>query len=236
MSETVHVAVPIPGEGLYSYSVPAHLREGIALGKRVLVPFRNRRTIGFIVGSGQPPPDIELRDALDIIDDEPLFDNRRLEFLKWVADYYMTSLGIVLKAAHPGGLGVSLKQLIKITDNGRRAVDQGRFTAHELLVLRTILNSGEISSQKLQSLVENTSSELLNSLRRRGLVEFEYEVKSDPKIKTEKIISTAPEARLDDPLLKRKKTKSQILEYLLANGRVPLDDLKEVFGNVSVHL
>ncbi|MFI5323973.1 MAG: primosomal protein N' [Thermodesulfobacteriota bacterium] len=236
MSETVHVAVPIPGEGLYSYSVPAHLREGIALGKRVLVPFRNRRTIGFIVGSGQPPPDIELRDALDIIDDEPLFDNKRLEFLKWVADYYMTSLGIVLKAAHPGGLGVSLKQLIKITDNGRRAVDQGRFTAHELLVLRTILNSGEISSQKLQSLVENTSSELLNSLRRRGLVEFEYEVKSDPKIKTEKIISTAPEARLDDPLLKRKKTKSQILEYLLANGRVPLDDLKEVFGNVSVHL
>lgn len=236
MIETVHVAVPIPGEGLYSYSVPAHLREGIALGKRVLVPFRNRRTIGFIVGLGEPPPDIELKDVLDIVDDEPLFDIKRLEFLKWVADYYMTSLGIVLKAAHPGGLGVSLKRLIKITDGGKKSLEDGRLTEHEILVLKTVLNSGEISSQKLLSLVDNTSAELLNSLKRRGLVDFEYELKSDPKIKTERIISAAPGAALDDPLLKRKKTKSQILEFVLANGRVPLDDLKEVFGNVNAHL
>ena len=102
MNETIHVAVPIPGEALYSYSVPAHLREGIASAKRVLVPFRNRRTIGFIVGPGEPPPGIELRDMLDIIDDEPLFDEKRLEFLKWAADYYMTSLGIVLKGGASG--------------------------------------------------------------------------------------------------------------------------------------
>jgi primosomal protein N' (replication factor Y) len=236
MSETVSVAVPIPGEGLYSYRVPAHLIDGIAIGKRVLVPFRNRRTIGFIIGTEEPPPDIELRDVLDIIDDEPLFDMRRLGFLKWVADYYMTSLGIVLKSAHPGGLGVGLRRLIKVTDNGRRAAERGMLTPHELLLLRTVIMSGGISSRKLRSLVENTSAELLNSLRRRGLLDFEYELKSDPKIKTEKIISAAPGVTLGDPLLKRKKTKSRILEYLLANGRVPLDDLKEVFGNVSAHL
>ncbi len=236
MKDTIQVAVPIPGEALYTYGVPAHLREGIALGKRVLVPFRNRRTIGFITGPGEPPPGVELRYVLDIIDDEPLFDEKRLGFLKWAADYYMTSLGIVLKASHPGGLGVSMKRLIKITDGGKRAVEDGRLVEHEILVLKTVLNSGELSSQKLLSLVENTSAELLNSLRRRGLIEFEYELKSDPKIKTEKIIAAAEGARLDDERLKRKKTKSQILEFVLAAGRVPLDDLKEVFGTVGQHL
>lgn len=236
MNETIQVAVPMPGEALYTYSVPAHLREGIALGKRVLVPFRNRRLIGFIIGPGEPPPGVELRDALDIIDDEPLFDEKRLGFLRWTAGYYMTSLGIVLKAAHPGGLGVSVRRVVKITDEGMRALDKGRLTGQEVLVLKTVLNSGEISSQKLLSLVENTSTELLNSLRRRWLVEFSYELKSDPKIKTEKIISAAPGAAPGDPLLKRKKTKSQLLEFVIGNGRVPLDDLKEVFGNVSAHL
>ena len=226
----------MPGEALYTYSVPAHLKEGVALGKRVLVPFRNRKSIGFIIGPGESPPGVELRDVLDIIDDEPLFDERRLAFLRWTAGYYMTSLGIVLKAAHPGGLGVSVKRVIKITDGGKRALDNGRLTGQEVLVLKTVLNSGEISSQKLLSLVENTSTELLNSLSRRGLVDFSYELKSDPKIKTEKIISAAPGAAPGDPLLKRKKTKSQILGFLIENGRVPLDDLKEVFGTVSAHL
>ncbi len=236
MKETVQVSVPIPGEEFYHYGVPAHLREGAALGKRVLVPFRNRRSIGFIVGFDEPPPDLKLKDVLDVIDEEPLFNEKRLEFLRWVADYYISSPGIVLKAAHPGGLGISLKRVIRITENGVRALDAGRLTGHEQLVLKTVLNSGEITSQKLQSLVENTSNELLNSMRRRDLVEFGYELKSDPKLKTEKIIAPEPGVSVEHPSLKRKPAKAEILEFILNHGRVPLDDLKEIFGGVGRHL
>ncbi|MGE3522828.1 MAG: hypothetical protein AB7I96_08180, partial [Candidatus Dadabacteria bacterium] len=77
MKDTVQVAVPIPRDEFYSYSLPAGLAEGAEVGKRVLVPFHNRRTIGFIVGFGEPPPDIKLKDVIDIIDDEPLFDEAR---------------------------------------------------------------------------------------------------------------------------------------------------------------
>ncbi|KAB2833105.1 MAG: hypothetical protein F9K51_04060, partial [Candidatus Dadabacteria bacterium] len=138
MNETIQVAVPMPGEALYTYSVPPHLVEGTVLGKRVLVPFRNRKTIGFIVGPGEPPPDVELRDVLDIIDDEPLFDEKRLAFLKWAADYYMTSLGIVLKAAHPSGLGARIRRVIKMTQDGIGALDRRRLTDHEAIVLKTV--------------------------------------------------------------------------------------------------
>ncbi len=236
MDDTIQVAVPIPGDEYYSYKVPEHLKEGIKLGKRVLVPFRNRRSIGFIVGTGDPPPDIKLKNIIDIIDEEALFDEKRLEFLKWVSNYYIASLGIVLKAAHPGGLGVSLKRLITITENGINALNAQRLTSHESLVLNTIHNSGEITSQKLLNLVENTSNELLNSFKRRNLIEFSYELASDSKIKTEKIVVAGDGASLESKTLQRKHAKAEILEYVLTHRRVSLTDLKEIFGNVSSHL
>jgi len=236
MEDTIQVAIPIPGDEYYSYKVPGHLREGVDVGKRVLVPFRNRKSIGFIVGSGEPPADIKLRDIIDIIDEEPLFDEKRLEFLKWVSSYYISSLGIVLKAAHPGGLGVSLKRLISITDNGTSALNSKRLTAHEALVLNTIKNSQEITSQKLLNLVENTSNELLNSFKRRNLIEFSYELASDSKIKTEKIIVAGDGASLESKSIERKHAKAEILEYILTHRKVTLNDLKEIFGNVGSHL
>lgn len=236
MYDTIQVAVPIPGDEYYSYTVPEHLKEGIKLGKRVLVPFRNRKSIGFIVGFGDPPLDIKLKDISDIIDEEPLFDEKRLEFLKWVSNYYIASLGIVLKAAHPGGLGVSLKRIITITENGVNALNTERLTSHESLVLNTINNFGEITSQKLLSLVDNTSNELLNSFKRRNLIEFNYEIASDSKIKTEKIIVAGDGVSLESKALHRKHAKAQILEYVLTHRRVALTDLKEIFGNVGAHI
>ncbi len=236
MEDSIQVAIPIPGEEYYSYSVPEHLKEGVKLGKRVLVPFHNRKSIGFIVGLGDPPSDIKLKNILDIIDDEPLFDEKRLEFLKWVSSYYISSLGIVLKAAHPGGLGVSLKRLIRITSNGEKALNDERLTDHEVHLLNTIFNSGEITSQKLLNLVENTSNELLNSFNRRGLIEFNYEIESDTKVKTEKIIVAMDGASLQSKLLDRKPAKAEILKFILGVKRVSLEYLKEIFGNVGTHL
>ena len=236
MSEYTHVAVPIPGEEYYTYSLPERLKEGIELGKRVLVPFRNRRMIGFIVGFTDAAPEFKLRDVLDILDEEPLFNERRLEFLKWVSEYYITSLGIVLKAAHPGGLGVSVKRMIRLTDEGSAALLQERFTEHERHVLSTIENSGEITSQRLFNLIRNTSNELLNSLRRRGLVSFDYELRSDPKVKTRKVIAPKAGASLLSPILARKHAKVDILEYVITHGKVPLEDLKDIFGNVGAHI
>ena len=236
MSGFAHVALPIPGEEYYTYKVPERLSEGALLGKRVLVPFRNRRLIGFIVGFGTEPTEFKLRDILDVIDEEPLFNEKRLEFLKWIAEYYITSLGIVLKAAHPGGLGASIKRTIRLTEEGSSSLSEDRFTEHERQVLTAIENSGEITSQKLLGLIQNTSNELLNSLRRRGLITFEYELKRDPKLKTRKIIAAKPGATLMSPLLQRKHAKQDILEFVLTHERVPLDDLKDIFGNVSSHI
>ena len=55
MKEAIEVAIPIQNEEMFYYSVPPHLQDGIQIGKRVLVPFKSKRALGFIVGLGKPP-------------------------------------------------------------------------------------------------------------------------------------------------------------------------------------
>jgi primosomal protein N' (replication factor Y) len=248
MKEAIEVAVPIPSEETFHYSVPAHLEDGVEIGKRVLVPFRNRKAIGFIVGFGRPPEGIILKEITDIVDEDPLFDVKRLEFLKWMANYYLTSLGIVLRAAHPGGLGTGLKRIIRITERGEKLLDKAQVTSlsnspledrlgeTERLILKTISISEEITGKKLFNLIEGATYEILNSLRRRNLIEFSYELKSDPKVKLAKIIVAEKTMSIDSRFKEKHKTKSEVFDYLLTHERVSYSDIKEIFGEVGRHL
>lgn len=248
MKKTIEVAVPIPSEETFHYSVPSHFEGGVEIGKRVLVPFKNRKAIGFIVGFGKPPEGIILKDIIDIVDEESLFDGKRLEFLKWIANYYLTSLGIVLKASHPGGLGISLKRILKITKGGEDLLNKinetsfsvstarDKLSEQEKIVLKALSLSRETTVKKLFNLVENSTYELLNSLRRRGLIEFSYELKSDPKVKIERIIVAEENVSLDDKFREKNPAKSEILEYVIAHERVPYSNIKGIFGDVSRHI
>ncbi|MBI2487990.1 MAG: primosomal protein N' [Deltaproteobacteria bacterium] len=248
MKEAIEVAVPIPSEETFHYSAPTHLKDGLEIGKRVLVPFKNRKAIGFIVGFGRPPEGIILKEIIDIVDEEPLFDEKRLEFLKWIANYYLTSLGIVLKAAHPAGLGIGLKRVVKITENGQKLLDKAneasfsisrskdKLSETERLILKTLSISEEITVKKLFGIAEGATYELLNSLRRRNLIEFSYELKSDPKLKLEKIVVAEKNVSLDDKFKEKNPAKSEILDFVLVHRRVPYSNIKEIFGDVGRHM
>src|ERR1700756_2175406 len=226
MKEAIEVAIPIQNEETFYYSVPPHLQDGIQIGKRVLVPFKSKRALGFIVGFGKPPEGLELREIIDIVDEEPLFDEKKLEFLHWISRCYLTSLGIVLKAAHPGGLGISLKKTIKITEKGTNPLGKDKLGECERVILKTLSISGEITVRKLLGLVEGTTYELLNSLRRKRFIEFGYEIYSNPKVKIEKIIVAQERANLGDESKRIGSTKSQILNFILSHERISYANIK----------
>ncbi|HEY7535466.1 MAG TPA: DEAD/DEAH box helicase, partial [Thermodesulfobacteriota bacterium] len=241
MKEAIQVAVPVPSitrdgplqKGIFYYSVSSLVQDGIQIGKRVLIPFKNRKALGFIVGFGKPPEGLTLREIIDIVDEEPLFDEKRLEFLKWVSSYYLSPLGIVLKAAHPGGLGVSLKKVLKITEKGSNLLNKDKLNEHERLILKTLFISGEITVRKLFNLVEGATYEMLNTLRRRTLVDFSYELHSYPRVKFEKIVVAQKTVNLRDEEKQDGSLRHQILGFINAHGRVSYTVLREMFGDVS---
>ena len=82
----INVAVALPVETTFTYSVPPELNGAVRPGKRVLVPFGRRRVTGFVVGEGCSDERYHIKPVLDVIDDEPLFTPPMMAFFKWVAD------------------------------------------------------------------------------------------------------------------------------------------------------
>lgn len=101
------VAIARPFLGTLAYSIPAALVGGVTPGVRVRVPLGGARAVGVVDRLGlredrtQRP---RLRDIRGVLDETPVVDSNILALCRWVADYYVAPLGVVLKSALPPGL------------------------------------------------------------------------------------------------------------------------------------
>ncbi|SDB05064.1 primosomal protein N' [Bauldia litoralis] len=95
-AQTVSVLLPVAVAGTYSYGVPAELT--VAPGDIVAVPLGTRDVIGVV---WDDPPDAEighnrLRPIVEKLDAPPLLKDLRA-FVDWIADYTLTTRGMVLR-------------------------------------------------------------------------------------------------------------------------------------------
>src|SRR5437868_7212139 len=99
----VDVALPLPLFRTFTYAVEDR-REPLDAGTRVLVPFRNRKEIGIVVGAGTEREGITPKPVAAIPDDAPVLDPPMLALCRWIAQYYVVPLGVALKCALPAAL------------------------------------------------------------------------------------------------------------------------------------
>ena len=101
----IDVILPLPLEGLFTYSVHAKDAHKAVVGKRVVVPLgRSKTYTGIIERVHNTKPSFETKNAIDFPDALPVVLEKQLDLWKWIAHYYMTPLGDVYKAAVPAGL------------------------------------------------------------------------------------------------------------------------------------
>lgn len=99
------IILPLPLDSLFTYSVPDSLAGRVGQGVRVLVPFGKSKTyVGLVVRTHNNKPDFKVKDISVVIDDAPVVNSVQLELWRWMADYYLSSVGDVMNAALPSGL------------------------------------------------------------------------------------------------------------------------------------
>lgn len=99
------VVLPLAVSQAYTYSLPEGLRNTIRPGHRVMVQFGQNRTYYAIVWSvHNNPPAGETKEILGTLDDRILIEDHSRNFWEWMSDYYLCTLGEVMKAALPSGL------------------------------------------------------------------------------------------------------------------------------------
>src|SRR6266550_9660 len=89
----VDVALPLPLFRTFTYAVEDR-REPLDAGTRVLVPFRNRKEIGIVVGAGTEREGITPKPVAAIPDDAPVLDPPMLALCRWIAQYYVVPRGV----------------------------------------------------------------------------------------------------------------------------------------------
>ncbi len=99
------IILPLPLEGVFTYSVPDGMTAAVKPGMRVVVPFgRSKKYIGVVLRTHGEEPSFDVKDILSLPDPHPIVTGLQLRLWQWIADYYMSPLGDVFKAALPGGL------------------------------------------------------------------------------------------------------------------------------------
>lgn len=101
----VDVVVALPLEGLFTYEVPSAWESLVSFGTRVLVPFGTRsRYVGIVLEVHGRKPEFDCKPIAEVLDAEPSLLPCQYRLWKWIADYYMSPLGEVYRAALPGGM------------------------------------------------------------------------------------------------------------------------------------
>ena len=99
------VILPLPLEGVFTYSVPDSLKEQVKTGFRVLVPFgRSKTYIGIVANIHDNTPTFKVKDISAVLDNRRMVIDKQLRLWQWISKYYMSSIGDVYNAAFPAGL------------------------------------------------------------------------------------------------------------------------------------
>ncbi|MGW8266528.1 MAG: primosomal protein N' family DNA-binding protein, partial [Longimicrobiales bacterium] len=178
----VEVALPLPVARTFTYAISGPLPTP---GSRVLVPFRRGERVGWVVGPA-PAEDVPgIRDVLDVLDDIPSASPEILSLARWMADYYLAPLGVVLRGALPSVLSDSSRDYLTLVGGG----DEGR-TPREERLLQALNRAGEPKRVRTLRKALHMGS-LWPEIRRltaRGVLRHETLPPRDPPIQTHRVV------------------------------------------------
>src|ERR1035437_8736000 len=118
------VSVPAPLDQPFTYALPETLRHRARPGCRILVPFGPRKLTGVILRCHDDPPSMPAREALRLIDSEPVLHGELMALGPWIAGYYCAPLGEVLRSMLPLAADIRRGKVWSRTDSGRDAARQ----------------------------------------------------------------------------------------------------------------
>ena len=128
----IEIAIPLYLDRAFHYLVPETLREQAITGRRALVPFGNRKLTGYILGNAAESEIANLKEIIEVLDNESLWTPEELDFFRWTASYYQHPLGEVVRTALPAGINIQTR---KGSSSGREEMTGGKTARREKFYL-----------------------------------------------------------------------------------------------------
>src|SRR5580765_5045497 len=203
------VSLPVPLDQPFTYSLPDTLRHRVRAGSRILVPFGTRKLTGVILHCHDDRPAVPTRDALRLLDSEPVLSAELLALGRWIGAYYCCPLGDVLRGMLPLASEIRRGKVWTLTDSGRDAARQLLLDSSPddpVTQILRMLEKRPLSAAYLAKSMPLADKAIRSLERKRFIVAEEVQVERDPlrapseRLRVELLrASKGPEPKLNKP-------------------------------------
>ena len=156
----------------FTYLIPEILKDKIMIGKRVLVPFGKQKLEGFVLNINNNKVDYELKEILEVIDENPVINEEMLALGKYISKKtlcnlihaYQTMLPAALKAHKSTNINKKYITYIKLIDNSYIPKNENQEEIIELLKKQNVLKS-ELTKISVSSINTLLSKNIIEEVK-----------------------------------------------------------------------
>jgi primosomal protein N' (replication factor Y) (superfamily II helicase) len=224
------VAVPLHVSKTFVYRLP-ETTSPVDVGQRILVPLGRNLVTGYIVALHSEFSldwgllESDIRNAESVIDSVPVCSPEIIEITRWVADYYASPWGEVIKAALPPGISPAIHEFLSITPAGSKELERvSEKPTLQHTILAELVKTPQASRDSITHVANaNQLAKTLREMEQAGLLErTQSQSTSFVKTKLVRFVRlTENQAKLSE---EPKTTEAQlrVIAYLKTSGAVPL--------------
>ncbi|WP_314277360.1 primosomal protein N' [Capnocytophaga sputigena] len=214
----VEVILPLPLPKLYTYRINEDEAHFLQMGMRVAVSFGKSKVYTALVHKVHTnEPTYETKDIEYILDETPIVTPEQITHWQWIADYYMCTLGEVIKSALPSAFLLESETIIEIAekDLNSNLFSDDEFQVYEALHYKTALKGSEVSKiipkkktlKVIKSLVEKGAARISERIFEKYVPKLVKYIRLAEAYQSQEGLQKALE------LLKGEKQKKLIMAY-----------------------
>ncbi|MDQ3394088.1 MAG: primosomal protein N' [Bacteroidota bacterium] len=219
------IILPVPIPKLFTYRIPYELNGLVKPGCRVIVQFGNKKILTGLIGKLHEiaPTQYEARYILELLDENPIVSPQQLPLFRWIADYYMCTIGEVFNTAIPSGLKLNSETRIQINPSFNPTTKFHELSEPEKIIVDLLEGDNTINYSDISGIlgITNINKVIKSLLQKQAILLFE-EIRERYKPKIEKRVRLGvkyieDKKELEDlfkQLNKSPKQENILLKYL----------------------
>ena len=216
---TANIILPFPLNDTYTYYVPQAMEDNICVGQRVIVSFGAKRFFtGIVYSLGEASDVADLKPIAEIIDNKPIVSQNQLLYWRRLADYYICSLGDIMRLALPSALRLQSDTTVIINEE----ITPDNLSDKESFVYSILQNDNYLKINDLAKQCDFRPLPVLRTLFERNIVHFDETITERYREKTIDIVTPnfdIYDTELIDKTIatiRRAKKQIELLERIIA--------------------
>ncbi|MBR1521971.1 MAG: primosomal protein N' [Bacteroidaceae bacterium] len=199
------IILPIPFDS-FTYLVPPTLQPTRDLrGCRVVVPFgKNKIYTGVVLRvHNNKPEGVEMKEIMEVLDEQPVVNEKQFAFWQWIANYYICPLGDVMKSGLPGAMKPKDEAALKESSRKRKGGKNNLFHEDATATLQPLTPAQQTAMGGIEASFKTKNVTLLHGVTSSGKTEIYIHLINNYLEKGKQVLYLLPEIALTTQITER---------------------------------